>query len=135
MKRTDKNNIGINKTGLEENAKTKRNHSILFFNNKRGQAPILEYAIFFVCFIIAIIAMQKYIMRALQGRFRETAQGIGTQYDPGDTSVNFWTNSSSDSTTTTDVEVDFTGNLSTTTVITTNSDESTRWGSETVGAF
>jgi len=51
---------------------------------KRGQSS-LEICILIVCIIGALIAMQVYIKRAIQGRLRLAADDIGEQYSPGNT--------------------------------------------------
>lgn len=134
MKREFDKNIGLNNAGRAQETKTQRNHFI-FLKNQTGQTSALEFSVFIVCIVIALIAMQKPIARALQGRFHESAESIGAQYDPAHTFVDYNTTSSSSSTSTTTVDLDLTGNLTTTTIISTNYDESTRSGVETVGAY
>ncbi len=41
----------------------------------------MEYAVALLCFITAVLAMQEYITRSLQGKMRKTADSIGDQYD------------------------------------------------------
>lgn len=43
---------------------------------------IVEYAILFVCLVAALLTVQYYIKRAIQGRMRESADSIGEQYAP-----------------------------------------------------
>jgi hypothetical protein len=50
----------------------------------RGQSA-LEYAMVFVCLVAAMVAMQNYISRGVQGRMRASADTIGEQYDSGST--------------------------------------------------
>lgn len=47
----------------------------------RGQV-YLEYAMILIIVIGAFVAFQNYFKRALSGRFKETVDGIGDQYDP-----------------------------------------------------
>jgi len=61
---------------------------------KRGQST-LEYAILVVVVIMALIAIQAYLKRGIQGRMRESADQIGEQFAPGDTTYNFTTSSHS----------------------------------------
>jgi hypothetical protein len=62
------NNVGQKKKGLKN----------------PGQSA-LEYMIFIVLLVIALIASQIYIKRAMQGKWREAADSIGQQYDPNAT--------------------------------------------------
>lgn len=49
--------------------------------NQKAQT-FLEYAVLFVVIIGAFIAMERYISRGVQGKWKETIDGMGTQYDP-----------------------------------------------------
>lgn len=42
---------------------------------------LLEYVVFIVLFVFALLASQTYIKRAMQGRWKEAADRIGEQYD------------------------------------------------------
>jgi hypothetical protein len=109
---------------------------INFIFNKNGQSSTIELAVFIVCLIWALIAMQGYITRGIQGGLRESADSIGPQYDPTKTLVDYNTTSTSDLTTQVIVDVDRVNNeVNSTTVVTTNLDEQSRSGVETVGAF
>ena len=55
-----------------------------------GQST-LEYAILIVIVIGALISIQVYIKRGIQGRLRSATDDIGDQYDPGNTRVNIRT--------------------------------------------
>ena len=55
--------------------------------SKRGQST-LEYAVLIVVIIAALIAMQVYIKRGVQGRLRESSDQIGEQFSPGYTVSN-----------------------------------------------
>jgi len=61
---------------------------------KRGQST-LEYAVLIVVIIAALIAMQVYLKRGLQGRLRESSDQIGDQFSPGYTVSNRVTSSGS----------------------------------------
>ena len=57
---------------------------------KRGQST-LEYAVLIVVIIAALIAMQVYLKRGIQGGLREKSDQIGDQYSPGYTTTNMTT--------------------------------------------
>ena len=46
------------------------------FRQRSGQSG-LEYAVFFVCALIALVAMQVYFKHSVEGRVRESARDIG----------------------------------------------------------
>jgi hypothetical protein len=48
---------------------------------RRGQST-LEYTLMVICIVAALVTMQYYIKRAVQGRVRESADSIGDQYAP-----------------------------------------------------
>jgi len=50
--------------------------------DRRGQSA-LEYGVLLTIIVAAIIVMQVYIKRGIQGRFKESADDIGEQFDPG----------------------------------------------------
>lgn len=54
---------------------------------KRGQST-LEYAVLIVVIIAALVAMQVYLKRDIQGRMRESSDQIGEQFSPGYTVSN-----------------------------------------------
>jgi uncharacterized protein (UPF0333 family) len=54
---------------------------------KRGQST-LEYAVLIVVIIAALIAMQVYLKRGIQGGLREKTDQIGEQFSPGYTTSN-----------------------------------------------
>ncbi|MDD5004886.1 MAG: hypothetical protein PHS93_00040 [Candidatus Omnitrophica bacterium] len=106
------------------------------FKNIIGQSSVIEYAFVIVVIIVALIAMQSYLKRGIQGKIRESADSIGSQYEPGATESDFTITTSSDITSTSLVDVDRTANrVNATTIVTTNMDEQSRTGTETVGAF
>ena len=47
----------------------------------RGQSMV-EYTMVIACVIAALVTMQFYVKRAIQGRVRESADTIGEQYAP-----------------------------------------------------
>lgn len=99
-------------------------------NCRRGISTV-EFAALAVCLVIALIAMQGYVSRAMQGRLRQQADSIGEQYAPGRTTSDVTLTYASSSTTitnTTDVD-----GLTNTTAITNTTDQQARLGSETVG--
>lgn len=49
--------------------------------NYKGQS-FIEYAAVTMCIVAALLGMQYYIKRSLQGRLRESADTIGEQYAP-----------------------------------------------------
>jgi uncharacterized protein (UPF0333 family) len=55
--------------------------------SKRGQST-LEYAVLIVVIIAALVAMQVYLKRGVQGRMRESADQIGEPFSPGYTVSN-----------------------------------------------
>jgi len=59
-----------------------------YFNKKRkkGQST-LEYAILIIIIIGALLSIQVYIKRGVQGRLKEAADDIGDQFSPGNTNV------------------------------------------------
>ncbi len=50
--------------------------------NRKGQSA-LEYSVLLAIIVAAIVVMQIYIKRGVQGRLREATDDIGEQYDPG----------------------------------------------------
>ncbi len=65
--------------------------------NRRGQST-LEYAVLIVVIIAALVAMQVYLKRGIQGRMRESSDQIGDQFSPGYTTSNLTTTTYSQST-------------------------------------
>ena len=49
--------------------------------NRRGQT-ILEYTIIVIILIGVFVAMQFYIKRGIQGRWKTSIDDLGEQYDP-----------------------------------------------------
>ena len=69
--------------------------------SKRGQST-LEYAVLIVVIIGALIAVQVYLKRGIQGRMRESSDQIGEQFSPGYTVSNRTTVTASNSKETSD---------------------------------
>jgi hypothetical protein len=57
-----------------------------YLNQKRGQST-LEYAVLIVVIIGALLTIQVYIKRGIQGRLKQASDDIGDQYSPGNTNV------------------------------------------------
>jgi hypothetical protein len=57
-----------------------------FLRKIRGQST-LEYAILIVIIIGALLSIQVYIKRGLQGRLKSATDDIGDQFSPGNTNV------------------------------------------------
>lgn len=59
-----------------------------FFNRrKRKGQSTLEYAILIIIIIGALLSIQIYIKRGIQGRLKQAADDIGDQFSPGNTNV------------------------------------------------
>ena len=57
-----------------------------FFKNRKGQST-LEYAILIIIIIGALLSLQIYIKRGIQGRLKSSADDIGDQFSAGNTNV------------------------------------------------
>ncbi|MGE0267833.1 MAG: hypothetical protein AB7S78_05205 [Candidatus Omnitrophota bacterium] len=55
-------------------------------NRKKGQST-LEYAILIIIIIGALLSIQVYIKRGVQGRLKSAADDIGDQFSTGNTNV------------------------------------------------
>ena len=75
---------------------------------KTGGQAIIEYAVAITCVVAALLAVQFYMQRALQGRMRNASDQIGEQYDPGATSGGITTTVTRDITTVIDADVPIT---------------------------
>lgn len=58
----------------------------------------LEYAILIGVIVAGLIAMQVYLKRGFQGKLKESADSMGTQFSPGATTSNYTTHNVTDST-------------------------------------
>ncbi|MCX5681450.1 MAG: hypothetical protein NT079_04130 [Candidatus Omnitrophica bacterium] len=56
-------------------------HLKKYQKNRNGQT-LLEFIVLFIVLVTAFLAMQKYIQRAAQGKWKESIDGLGKQYDP-----------------------------------------------------
>ena len=61
---------------------------LMYLNKKRqkGQST-LEYAILIIIIIGALLSIQVYIKRGIQGRLKDATDDIGDQFSPGNTNV------------------------------------------------
>jgi hypothetical protein len=59
-----------------------------YFNNrkKKGQST-LEYAVLIIIIIGALLSIQVYIKRGVQGRLKSATDDIGDQFSPGNMNV------------------------------------------------
>ena len=57
-----------------------------YLNQKRGQST-LEYAVLIVVIIGALLTIQTYIKRGVQGRLKQASDDIGDQYSPDNTNM------------------------------------------------
>ncbi len=75
---------------------------IAYFNHKRGQAlrrcsgfvtqlnkgqSTLEYAVLIIIIIAALLSIQMYIKRGVQGRLKASTDDIGDQFSPDNTNA------------------------------------------------
>lgn len=52
----------------------------------KGQSTV-EYAVLIMIIIGALIAIQQYVKRGIQGRMRSATDDIGEQFSPGNTNI------------------------------------------------
>lgn len=57
---------------------------------------ILEFALFSACLIAAFVVMATYVKRGVAGRLRSVSDGMGEQYDPGNTRSDITTSQESE---------------------------------------
>jgi len=57
-----------------------------YFHNKKAQST-LEYAIIVIIIVGALLALQTYMKRGIQGKLKSSADDIGDQYSPDNTKV------------------------------------------------
>ena len=53
----------------------------MFKKSRKGQTSV-EYAVVLIIVIGSLLAIQNYMKRGLQGRWKDTVDGLGDQYDP-----------------------------------------------------
>ncbi|OGX45734.1 MAG: hypothetical protein A3G38_02005 [Omnitrophica WOR_2 bacterium RIFCSPLOWO2_12_FULL_51_8] len=70
---------------------------------KHKAQSTLEYAILIGVIVAGLIATQVYLKRGWQGKLKESADSMGSQFSPGYTLTNYTTKSFSNSTETTDI--------------------------------
>lgn len=63
-----------------------------FLKKTKGQST-MEYAILIIIIIGALLSIQVYIKRGVQGRLKSAADDIGEQFSPGNTNSFVVTNS------------------------------------------
>lgn len=96
-----------------------------YLRTKRGQS-LLEYALILAAIIVAIIFMQGYVRRGVQGRLRSAADDIGDQYSVAGP-YNYLTNRQSNTTETVTLTAGNQANL-----VTSYNDITNRTGNETL---
>lgn len=99
---------------------------------KRGQTS-LEYAVLLIIVIGAFIAIQNYMKRGVQGRWKSAVDDLGDQYDPR-TAVTDVRHTLSSTTNTTIITLEQAGGITTQRTDVSSSAES-REGQTTVGAY
>jgi hypothetical protein len=65
--------------------------------SRKGQS-LMEYTVLFVCITAAVIGMQIYVKRAIQGRIKQTADQVGEPYDTNNFRSTVYSNMSSNMT-------------------------------------
>lgn len=65
-----------------------------YLKKMKGQST-MEYAILIIIIIGALISIQVYIKRGVQGRLKSAADDIGDQFSPGNTNITITTRTSS----------------------------------------
>ena len=63
-----------------------------FLRKVKGQST-MEYAILIIIIIGALLSIQVYIKRGVQGRLKSAADDIGEQFSPGNTNLTVTTRS------------------------------------------
>lgn len=69
----------------------------MFNLNKRGQST-LEYAVIIAVIVGALLAIQVYIKRGIQGRLKQASDDIGDQFSPGASTYDYNTTTTTRST-------------------------------------
>lgn len=49
---------------------------------KQAGQTLLEFAFLFVVLVLAFLAMQKFLQRSVQGKWKDSLQGMAKPYDP-----------------------------------------------------
>lgn len=55
----------------------------MFINMRKKGQSTLEYAVIIAVVVAALVAVQTYVKRGLQGRLRQASDDIGEQFSPG----------------------------------------------------
>lgn len=58
-----------------------------YFQRKRKGQSTLEYAVLIIIIIGALLSLQTYIKRGIQGRLKSATDDIGDQFSGGNTNV------------------------------------------------
>jgi uncharacterized protein (UPF0333 family) len=95
--------------------------------SKNKAQTTLEYAVLIGVIVAGLIAMQVYLKRGYQGKLRESADSMGEQFSPGQTTAFYNTTTYTNST-----ETLTTAGVSKTVI---NNQTTTRVGSESVSGF
>jgi len=74
---------------------------------------LLEFVVLFIVLVAALLAMKKYIQRGVQGKWKESIDGMGKQYDPGGNSITSYSMNSDAETTMEVIKDGATGNYHT----------------------
>jgi hypothetical protein len=99
---------------------------------KRAQSS-LEFAVVIAAVVVALLAMQVYIRRGLQGRLRSGADELSVQqYEPGKTISDITVMQTSNIDTVTKIDDTDPTKYKTTTTTTINSQEENRVGAEKI---
>jgi Flp pilus assembly protein TadG len=69
---------------------------------KRKGQTLLEFVVLFIVLVAAFLAMQNYLRRGVQGKWKENLDSMGKQYDPA---ANAQTTYSMESNATTEINV------------------------------
>ncbi len=59
---------------------------LTYLNQKKAQSTV-EYAVLIAIIIGALLSIQMYIKRGVQGRLKSAADDIGDQFSPGNTNA------------------------------------------------
>ena len=99
---------------------------------KKGQTA-LEYTLLLIIVIGSFVGIQNYLKRGLQGRWRDSVDSLGEQYDPR-TAVSNITHTLISTTNTSIISLNTLGGYWTKRTDRTSSSESTT-GTTTIGAY
>ncbi|OGX37813.1 MAG: hypothetical protein A3C36_05840 [Omnitrophica WOR_2 bacterium RIFCSPHIGHO2_02_FULL_52_10] len=104
----------------------------MFRPGKRGQTS-LEYVVLLIIVIGSFVAVQNYMKRGIQGRWKSAVDDLGDQYDPR-TAITDVRHTLSSTTNTTIITVDQPGGITTQRTDVSSSAER-REGQTSVGAY